>query len=90
MNPHELNVAQLKQALRERRLKTSGRKKELIIRLQNADPTGAWIQEAGAAIDAGIESEEEVAVEQEEAASEQVGDDITPNSRDYDLRRHHQ
>lgn len=46
MDPHDLSVAQLKEILRDYDLPTSGRKVELIGRMQKADPTGAWIQEA--------------------------------------------
>lgn len=68
MNPQKLSVAQLKEALKQRRLRTSGRKNELIVRLQSADPTGAWVQEAELIGEDTIESEEEGAEEQEAAA----------------------
>ncbi|CAL1672235.1 unnamed protein product [Lasius platythorax] len=46
MDPNTLGVAQLKNILRQRQLSTAGRKVELVARLQQADPSGAWICEA--------------------------------------------
>lgn len=43
MNPCQFNVTQLKQALKDRKLPTCGRKDELILRLQSADLTGEWM-----------------------------------------------
>lgn len=85
INPQELSVAQLKRALRQRRIKTSGRKNELIVRLQNADPTGVWIQEAIVACDDVSESEEEIAAEQEEATG---GRKEAVSGRSEDIHTH--
>lgn len=46
MDPNTLSVLQLKNILRQYQLPLHGRKTELIIRMQQADPSGAWIQEA--------------------------------------------
>lgn len=46
MDPQELTLDQFKKVLRQRRLPTSGRKTELVLRLQEADPTNNWINEA--------------------------------------------
>jgi len=46
MEPNKLSLAQIKWALRQRRLPTQGRKADLIKRIQEADPTGEWMDEA--------------------------------------------
>jgi len=45
MNPQNLNVKQIKAVLRQQ-LSTTGRKAELILRMQQADPSDVWVQEA--------------------------------------------
>lgn len=59
MNTQDLSVAQLKYALKQRRLQTSGRKNELIARLLDVDPTCRWIQETTVVDNATVESSEE-------------------------------
>lgn len=46
MDPNALTVSQFKKALRQRQLSEKGRKAELIARMDDADPTGEWINEA--------------------------------------------
>lgn len=46
MDVNALTVAQLKDVLRQHQLPTTGRRAELIARMQQADPSGAWITEA--------------------------------------------
>ncbi|XP_024889023.1 uncharacterized protein LOC112465625, partial [Temnothorax curvispinosus] len=46
MDPDTLTVEQLKKVLRQRQLSITGRKAELIARMQQADPSGAWMKEA--------------------------------------------
>lgn len=46
MDPYTLSVAQLKNILRVYQLSTTERKAELIVKMQQADLTGAWMQEA--------------------------------------------
>lgn len=48
MDPSKFKVTQLKEQLKEqkRQLLTTGNKTELIVRLQEADPEGYWMQEA--------------------------------------------
>lgn len=57
MDPKKLKLPQLRKALQERQLSTKGRKVELILRMQEADPTGAWIEEAAQYTAGGEESE---------------------------------
>jgi len=45
MDPQILNVAQLKNILRQYRLSTTGRKVDLIAKMQQTDLSCAWIQE---------------------------------------------
>lgn len=66
MDPQELSVTQLKRILKEYRLPITGRKNELITKLQNVDPTGNWIKEAIAIEDNSLELEEETVVMQNE------------------------
>ncbi|XP_024872293.1 uncharacterized protein LOC112454896, partial [Temnothorax curvispinosus] len=49
MDPHSFTVFQLKNILQRYGLATSGRKTELVLRMQQCDPTGAWIEEAARA-----------------------------------------
>lgn len=63
MNPTELKVAQLKNILKSRQLAITGRKAELILRMQEHDPMGSWIDEA-AAFRTDIEEEEPEDLEQ--------------------------
>lgn len=44
-NPAEFTVNQLKEKLREKGLLTTGNKAELIVRITEADPSGAWMAE---------------------------------------------
>nr|XP_034195062.1 uncharacterized protein LOC117611238 [Osmia lignaria] len=44
VNPNEFKVVQLKDALQKMGLPTTGTKTELLNRLQEADPEGAWMQ----------------------------------------------
>lgn len=46
MDPNELTIEQLKNILRRNHLPIAGRKAELILRMQESDPTGRWIAEA--------------------------------------------
>ncbi|XP_070156230.1 uncharacterized protein [Polyergus mexicanus] len=66
MDPEALSVAQLKNILRQHKLPTYGRKVELIARLQQADPSGAWITEA--AQQQPVEDDLEDGGQEEEAA----------------------
>lgn len=45
MKPEDLSVKQIKAALAQRQLPTTGKKAELISRMQEADPSGRWMQE---------------------------------------------
>jgi len=46
MDPYTLSVAQLKGILQQYQLSTTGRKAELIARIQQADPSREWMEEA--------------------------------------------
>lgn len=46
MDPTKLIVAQLKDILGRHNLPTSGRKAELILRMQMKDPTESWVEQA--------------------------------------------
>lgn len=87
MNPQDLSVAQLKRALRRRRLQTSGRKAELIVRLQDSDPTGGWVQEAVDDQDSMDESEGEAAGVQEGGVVEHARQERHLNRRETELEK---
>lgn len=87
MNPQDLSVAQLKRALRRRRLQTSGRKAELIVRLQDSDPTGGWVQEAVDDQDSIDESEGEAAGVQEGGVVEHARQERHLNWRETELEK---
>lgn len=53
-----LSVRQLQEALKEKHLPINGRKADLILRIQDADPSGEWIREIWSA---NTEAEEETA-----------------------------
>jgi len=46
MDPNQLRVLPIREVLRRRRLQTSGRKTEMIQRLDEYDPTREWVKEA--------------------------------------------
>lgn len=46
MDPNTLSVQQLKHILKQYQLPLTGRKAKLILRMQQADPSDAWMQEA--------------------------------------------
>lgn len=46
MDPNALNVQQLKHILKQYQLPLTGRKTELILKMQRADPSDTWMQEA--------------------------------------------
>lgn len=73
MDPHLLTVAQLKNILCQRGLAIAGRKAELVLRMQQHDPSGAWIEEAAKHGDVmeknGEDLQEDHAIPQEQEAA---------------------
>lgn len=61
MDPYKFKVTQLREQLQKRQLSTAGSKSELVVRLQEANPEGHWMQEleASAALASGENAREE-------------------------------
>jgi hypothetical protein len=78
MDPHVLTIVQLKNILRQYNLPTTGKKVELVRRMQTKDPTGAWIGEAARHVDTVEEEEDLIQIEgataQEQEATGQEDD----------------
>ena len=60
MSERALTVMELKERLKARGLATTGAKSELILRLQEADPSGSWMERAAASdVEDGQDEEQE-------------------------------
>lgn len=85
MIPQEFSVEQLKYVLRQYKLSTSGRKNELISRLQAADPSGGWIHKICAVDEAITEAEYDATALQTEGMSECSNFEYDLNRRELEL-----
>lgn len=90
MDPHTLKMAQLKGILAQYQLSTSGRKAELIARMQEADPTGGWILEASQQTEANNDNagnyvDPEIGASSQRDEADQRDSDNAHSRREIDL-----
>ena len=95
-SPNDFLVVQLKEILKGRGLSTAGNKSELILRLEEADPTGAWMDETteditSAEIHAAPpndnESQHEISVNTQRSTPEEMMANGNAMRREMDLMR---
>lgn len=72
-DPNVFTVAALKEKLRQFNLSTAGTKSELILRLNEADPSGQWINDIDGEASATAEGDRDVTERQSPELNERMG-----------------